>query len=119
MLSNSGVLLREASGLNFGSRSLDCSCAAVDLFCFPAVAFFLGFEGVGLLAAPRMIEDNGSGLLVLSVSTVPGVFGEIWPSISKGTRFLSILFLTDRLGDVDRDLDRRNEGSLKRIAVLE
>ena len=57
-----------------------------------------------------MVEDNESGLLVLSVLTVPGVFGEIWPSMLKGTRFLSILFLTDRLGDVDRDLDMRNEG---------
>lgn len=80
------------------------------MFCFPAVGFFLGFEDMGLLAAARMVEGNGSGVLVLLVLTVPGVFGEIWPSILKGMSLLSILFLTERLGDVDIGLDTRDEG---------
>ena len=96
--------------MNLDSRIVHCISAAVDLFCSPAVAFFLVFEDVGLLAGGRMVEGNGSALLVLLVSTVLGVFGETFSLILKGTSVLLILFLVDRLGDVDSGLDLRNDG---------
>ena len=96
--------------LNFGSWNLHGDFATVDVLCFSSIAFFLGFDDVEPLVAGWMVEGNGSALLIVMMSTVPGVFVGTWPLILNGTSVLLILLLMDRLADVDRCLDMREEG---------
>lgn len=69
-----------------------------------------GRAGESLCVSLTLVEDNGSGWLVLMVPIVPEFFGETWSVIVECTGIFLFSLLKDRFGNVDRLLDMGSAG---------